>query len=165
MQKARKGMSGNSSYSVLKQEMYRATIDYLESTSEESIRMSAQNLQRVCLLMASSILRKLLTSAVIFQTALCLTQTAQACDNLCRSETFADLSLLCLQAREKQEREEKVAAWEQTRAKLWVFACASNRHLCLPITLEWLMLTRMQIMRLPLRFKLFVHFNAKRGTI
>ena len=67
VQKARKGMSGKSSYGILKQEMYRETINFLESTSEESIRLSAQNFQW---------------------------------------------------AREKKAREEKVAKWEQTRAKL-----------------------------------------------
>jgi len=32
-------------YGVLKQEMYRETIGYLESTTEESIRLSSQQLQ------------------------------------------------------------------------------------------------------------------------
>lgn len=45
VQKAQKGVSGSSIYGLLKQEMYRETIDYMDSTTEESIRLSAKNLQ------------------------------------------------------------------------------------------------------------------------
>ena len=45
VQKAQPGMSGKRVYGVLKQEMYRETIEYLESTTEESIRGVAQELQ------------------------------------------------------------------------------------------------------------------------
>lgn len=45
MQKAQIGLSGWSSYGVLKQEMYRETIEYLESSTEESIREGAKALQ------------------------------------------------------------------------------------------------------------------------
>ena len=38
-------MIGSSIYGVLKQEMWRETIDYLEQSTEESIRASAKDLQ------------------------------------------------------------------------------------------------------------------------
>ncbi|KAK3054101.1 hypothetical protein LTR09_004879 [Extremus antarcticus] len=45
VQKSQDNLSGQSVYGVLKQEMYRETIGYLESTTEESIRLSSQQLQ------------------------------------------------------------------------------------------------------------------------
>jgi Delta3-Delta2-enoyl-CoA isomerase len=45
VQKAQPGLSGNQAYGVIKREMYRETIAYLENTTEESIRMSAQVIQ------------------------------------------------------------------------------------------------------------------------
>lgn len=45
MQKAQPGMSGLPAYSVIKQEMYRETIEYLQNTTEESIRMSVKALE------------------------------------------------------------------------------------------------------------------------
>ncbi|KAK3684702.1 hypothetical protein LTR37_020032 [Vermiconidia calcicola] len=44
-QKAQKAASGGRIYGVLKNEMYRETVDYLQSSTEESIRWSAQTLQ------------------------------------------------------------------------------------------------------------------------
>ena len=45
VQKAKPGLSGRSSYGELKQEMYRETIGYLESSTEESIREGTKALQ------------------------------------------------------------------------------------------------------------------------
>ena len=45
VKKAQKGLSGWSPYGVLKQEMYRETIGYLESSTEESIREGVKALQ------------------------------------------------------------------------------------------------------------------------
>jgi Delta3-Delta2-enoyl-CoA isomerase len=45
VQKSQKGMSGLHVYGDLKQEMFRETIDYLQSTTEESIRQSARQLR------------------------------------------------------------------------------------------------------------------------
>ena len=45
VQRSQKGMSGMAAYGALKQEMWRETIEYLEQTSEESIRGSAKALQ------------------------------------------------------------------------------------------------------------------------
>lgn len=45
VQKAQPGMSGKSVYAELKQEMWRETVEYLEQTSEESIRLHSKWLQ------------------------------------------------------------------------------------------------------------------------
>lgn len=44
--KAQPGLSGISAYAPLKQEMWRETIELLEATSDESIQLSAKELQR-----------------------------------------------------------------------------------------------------------------------
>lgn len=45
MQKSQDNLSGKSVYGVLKHEIYRETINYLSDTTEESIRLSGQQLQ------------------------------------------------------------------------------------------------------------------------
>lgn len=45
VQKAQPGMSGVQVYGMLKQDLYKETIDYLEATTEDSVRRSVKTLQ------------------------------------------------------------------------------------------------------------------------